>query len=291
MTLFVQHRTHYKYIGFASSSHNEVRLKPISDDNQKCRSYEVKVTPRATVYEYETIGGFVDHFSIAESHTELEILAESTVDTTPRNVFSSLDLVAKDLVEKPTETYRRIHAEFLGESHYVQLLSEIDPLVKLAKDRSFGNTVQFALNLKEQIFDNFTYQPNLTNVHSQLHEVLNYSAGVCQDFSHLMIACCRKQGVPARYVSGYLFLGEHDELRGTQATHAWVEVLLPNGQWLGVDPTNNILADERYIKVHVGRDYSDVTPVKGIYVGLGTETMDVSVSVTHPLPLPNTKSS
>lgn len=94
-----------------------------------------------------------------------------------------------------------------------------------------------------------------------------------------MIACCRQAGIAARYVSGYLYLGDHHELRGTQATHAWVEVLLPNGEWLGVDPTNDILADDRYVKVHVGRDYSDVTPVKGVYVGFGTQQMDIIVGV------------
>ncbi len=279
MRLSVHHNTHYTYVGEASSSHNEIRLKPITNEVQRCLEYKVKIRPSARYYEYETIGGFVNHFAIMEPHHELDVTVESVVETQDRNVFSTLDLVVQDLVLKPSKEYLKAYAEFLCESPYVQLLPEVKAFTDAVLKTSIGNTAQFILNLKEKIFKNFTYQANLTNVHSTLREVLDLSAGVCQDFSHLMIACCRQAGLPARYVSGYLYLGEHDELRGTQATHAWVEVLLPNGQWLGVDPTNNILADDRYVKVHVGRDYSDVTPIKGVFVGYGTQKMDVTVTV------------
>lgn len=279
MRLSVHHQTHYTYVGEASSSHNEIRLKPMSNDVQRCLEYNVKIQPNTRYYEYETIGGFVNHFAIIEPHRELNVVVESIVETLGGNVFSSLDLVSRDLVAKPSDEYCKTYAEFLCESPYVLILPEVRKLAGEILARSEGNTVQFILNLKENIFENFTYQANLTNVHSTLREVLDLSAGVCQDFSHLMIGCCRAAGLPARYVSGYLYLGEHHELRGTQATHAWVEVLLPNGQWLGVDPTNNILADDRYIKVHVGRDYSDVTPIKGVFVGYGTQQMDVTVNV------------
>lgn len=279
MRLSVHHQTHYTYVGEASSSHNEIRLKPMSNDVQRCLEYNVKIQPNTRYYEYETIGGFVNHFAIIEPHRELNVVVESIVETQGGNVFSSLDLVSRDLVAKPSDEYCKTYAEFLCESPYVLILPEVRKLADEILARSEGNTVQFILNLKENIFENFTYQANLTNVHSTLREVLDLSAGVCQDFSHLMIGCCRAAGLPARYVSGYLYLGEHHELRGTQATHAWVEVLLPNGQWLGVDPTNNILADDRYIKVHVGRDYSDVTPIKGVFVGYGTQQMDVTVNV------------
>lgn len=279
MRLSVHHQTHYTYVGEASSSHNEIRLKPMSNDVQRCLEYNVKIQPNTRYYEYETIGGFVNHFAIIEPHRELNVVVESIVETQGGNVFSSLDLVSRDLVAKPSDEYCKTYAEFLCESPYVLILPEVRKLADEILERSEGNTVQFILNLKENIFENFTYQANLTNVHSTLREVLDLSAGVCQDFSHLMIGCCRAAGLPARYVSGYLYLGEHHELRGTQATHAWVEVLLPNGQWLGVDPTNNILADDRYIKVHVGRDYSDVTPIKGVFVGYGTQQMDVTVNV------------
>jgi transglutaminase-like putative cysteine protease len=252
----------------------------MTNDDQTCLDYRVLVKPKTTVYEYETIGGFVNHFAVNEPHDELDIVAESVVETVARNLFGTLDLVSKDHNPNPSEEYRKTHAEFLYESHFVQILSEITEVADLVLKNSQGNTAQFVLNLKEHLFKSFSYQANLTNVHSLLHEVLELKAGVCQDFSHLMIACCRAAGLPTRYVSGYLYLGESDDrLRGTEATHAWVEVLMPDQTWLAVDPTNNILADERYVKVHVGRDYGDVTPIKGVFVGYGTKSMDVTVAV------------
>ena len=279
MRLCINHRTHYIYTGQSSSSHNEIRLKPMSNGVQTCLEFRVIVDPKTKVYEYETIGGIVNHFAVMDPHDELEILTESLVDTVGRNPFEILDLVSEDLVSPVTQSYHQSQPEFVSESPYVQLLPEIASIAAEIIVESHNNTAQFVLNVKEWIYARFSYQPNVTNVNTMLNEVLELGAGVCQDFSHLMIALCREAGIPSRYVSGYLYLGDHDELRGTQATHAWVEVLLPSGEWLGVDPTNDILADDRYVKVHVGRDYSDVTPVKGIYVGFGTQQMDISVGV------------
>ena len=285
MRLRINHRTHYLYSGNSSSSHNEIRLKPVSDDAQTCVDYSVHVSPKTKVYEYETIGGFVNHFAVNDPHDELEIVAESTVDTVHRDLFESLDLVSRDLVSHSSVEYLQAYGEFLLESPYVQHLPGVSSIAKRVFDSSDGNTAKFVLNLKELIFNEFDYVPDVTTVNSLLGEVLELSAGVCQDFSHLMIGCCRMAGAPARYVSGYLYLGDHDELRGTAATHAWVEVLMPDRTWLAVDPTNNILVDHRYVKVHVGRDYSDVTPIKGIFVGYGTSKMDVTVDVQADSPI------
>lgn len=278
MRLSIHHRTHYIYSGQSSSSHNEIRLKPVSNGVQTCLEYRVLVNPQTKVYEYETIGGVVNHFAVMDPHVELDIQTEALVDTFSRNPFESLDLLAEDL-NAPSDSYLRTYAEFLSESPYVQLLPELRAISGEILADSSGNTAQYVLNVKEWIFREFAYEPYVTNVNTLLDEVLELRAGVCQDFSHVMIGLCRIAGIPTRYVSGYLYLGDHDELRGTQATHAWVEVLLPGGEWLGIDPTNDIVADERYVKVHVGRDYGDVTPVKGVYVGYGTQQMDISVGV------------
>lgn len=279
MQLCTRHRTHYRYIGNSSASHNEIRLKPVTNEEQRCLQYKVSISPRASVYEYETIGGFVNHFAVNEPHSELDVIAESIVETASRNPFETLDLVSQDMDWYDDSVRQQRFSEFLFESPYIQLLPETAQYSVDVMALASGNAATFLLNLKTMIFETFTYQPNLTNVHTLLHEVIAFKAGVCQDFSHLMIACCRQMGIPARYVSGYLYLGDDHELRGTEATHAWIEAMMPNGDWVGVDPTNNILVDERYIKVHVGRDYSDVTPVKGIYTGFGTEEMTVTVEV------------
>lgn len=279
MRLCINHRTHYVYSGHSSSSHNEIRLKPVTNDVQTCVDFNVHVQPSTKVYEYETIGGFVSHFAVIDPHDELDIVANSVVETIHRDLFNTLDLVSNDLMAHSSAIYLQKYGEFLSESPYVQLLPGVAEITAKVILSSGLNTAKFVLDLKDLIFGKFTYKTDVTNVHSLLNEVLDLSAGVCQDFSHLMIACCRQAGIPARYVSGYLYLGEGDDLRGTEATHAWVEVLMPDETWLAVDPTNNILADERYVKVHVGRDYSDVTPIKGIFVGFGTSRMDVTVAV------------
>lgn len=280
MQLCTRHRTHYQYVGQSSSSHNEIRLRPVTNDEQRCLEYKVTVSPKTSVFEYETIGGLVNHFAVNEPHGELDVVAESVVETVPRNPFESLDLLAKDMDWYENKRRKQRYSEFLAESHYVQFLPETHAINEEVFEKAEDNTATYLLELKSLIFDRFKYQPNATSVHSMLHEVLELKAGVCQDFSHLMIACCRQAWIPARYVSGYLYLGEQQELLGgTEATHAWIEALLPSGRWVAIDPTNDILVDERYIKVHVGRDYSDVTPMKGVYTGYGTESMTVTVAV------------
>ena len=148
------------------------------------------------------------------------------------------------------------------------------------------------------IHSDFAYTPGVTTVDTPLQDVVAGRAGVCQDFTHLMLAVCRRQGIPSRYVSGYLFTGEQaasdqtqrlsqgsvagrarSGLAGGDATHAWVECLLPNERWYGFDPTNNLLANDSYITVHHGRDYDDVTPLRGVYKGASEAVLEVSVRV------------
>ena len=150
----------------------------------------------------------------------------------------------------------------------------------------------------DAIHAHFEYTPGATTVDTPLPDMVAARAGVCQDFTHLMLAVCRRQGIPSRYVSGYLFTGEQaasdqtqrlsqeaagsrerSGLAGGDATHAWVECLLPNGRWYGFDPTNNLLANDSYITVHHGRDYDDVTPLRGVYKGATETTLEVSVRV------------
>ena len=131
------------------------------------------------------------------------------------------------------------------------------------------------------IYDNFDYTPDATTVSTVMTEVLAHRRGVCQDFAHVMLGMCRSLKIPARYVSGYLYNGPDGHLLGSQASHAWCEVFLPGLGWRALDPTNNQFADERYVKVAVGRDYGDIVPVKGTYKGTRSKTMKVSVQVIH----------
>jgi transglutaminase-like putative cysteine protease len=129
------------------------------------------------------------------------------------------------------------------------------------------------------IHKEFAYTPSATGVHTHMRDVLRDRKGVCQDFAHVMCGLCRALQISALYVSGYLYNGSRDQLLGAQASHAWCEVFLPGLGWRGLDPTNCQPADERYIKLAVGRDYADVPPVRGHYKGTTQRTMDVEVLV------------
>lgn len=180
---------------------------------------------------------------------------------------------------------------------------ETQRIAAVARKQTGGSTASFLIALTRLLNRVFTYSPGATHVNTPLAQVLEHKQGVCQDFTHLMLAVCRQQHIPARYVSGYLYTGEDrtetlhealgdpnspdpkarrdDRLISGDAMHAWMECLLPDGQWHGFDPTNNLLTNDHYIKVHFGRDYGDVPPVRGVYRGPFAHTLDVSVRVVQ----------
>jgi transglutaminase-like putative cysteine protease len=164
-------------------------------------------------------------------------------------------------------------------SKYVEIDSSI---WRLAVDATLGeqDAWQAAVKVMRFIRAEFEYEPESTTVHTPIAESIAKRKGVCQDFTHVMLGMCRSLRIPARYVSGYLYNGPLDELEGAQASHAWCEVYIPDFGWRALDPTNDQQADERYIKVAVGRDYADIVPVQGTYRGAGTKKMSVEVNVT-----------
>ena len=131
-----------------------------------------------------------------------------------------------------------------------------------------------------EMYARFEYSPRSTRVDSPIDEALEARKGVCQDFAHIFLSLVRPLGIPARYVSGYLFQTAGSQDRSTDgATHAWVEVLLPDLGWVGLDPTNNLIADDRHIRVAIGRDYADVPPTRGVFKGVSTVRSELNVSV------------
>jgi len=224
----------------------------------------------------------VHHFVVRAPHERLEVVARARVETQLEDPFQDLDLFQKDWSFYASEETRQAYAEFLAESFYVKLIPEVREIVR--RVRKDGQSVtDYLLDLNAHLNWLLSYDPDATHVHSQLEEVLSLRAGVCQDYAHLMVACCRAVGIPARYVSGYIYGGEG--IRGEQATHAWLDCPLPDGRWLGLDPTNNILANDHHIRVHLGRDYADASPFKGVYVGPPSSSLEVSVAVEASFPL------
>lgn len=280
MKLHVLHRTHHRYGAPVRDSFNEARLQPPDTPAQQRHAFLLKVLPPTRLTHYlDFYLNTVHLFEVATPHTELVVEATSTVTTTPP-VLPPPDAPTLPLASLETATRNERCYDFTQPSTYV---SGGPDVWRLALDAAADATDawQVALALLHYVHREFVYEPASTHVHTTMSEVLRLRRGVCQDFAHVMLGLCRALKIPARYVSGYLYNGPADQLKGVQASHAWVEVFLPSFGWLGLDPTNNQPADERYVKIATGRDYSDVAPLKGTYRGTAERKLSVEVLVTR----------
>ena len=280
MKLHVHHRTRFKYAASVRESFNEARLQPVTTGDQVCHSFLLKILPTSKLSHYlDFYLNYVHLFDLTQPHTELVVEATSTVTTGDE---PALPAGATPAPLKEIGACARLDRcyDFLQSSKYVEVAPE---LWRLALDTTDGqsDTWQAAQAIMRHIHQEFRYQPAITHAHTHMREVLEARAGVCQDFAHVMIGLCRALKIPARYVSGYLYNGPADQLKGAQASHAWVEVCLPGHGWCGLDPTNNRQADGHYVKVAVGRDYADVSPLKGTYRGTAKRQLSVEVLVSR----------
>jgi transglutaminase-like putative cysteine protease len=279
MKLQVIHRTEYSYAGSVIESFNEVRLQPASADGQVCQSYVLKIFPPSHLSHYfDFYQNYVQFFEITEPHATLSVESNSKVITSPPLLAADKATVPMSCLPECLQLNECY--DFLQASPFIQLGPEV---WRLAVDASAGveDVWQVAQAIMRFTHGNFAYVPNSTHVGTVMTEVIAQGRGVCQDFAHVMLGMCRSLKIPARYVSGYLYNGPDGQLLGSQASHAWCEVFLPGIGWRALDPTNNQLADERYVKVAVGRDYADIVPVKGSYKGPREKSMKVTVQVTH----------
>lgn len=259
---------------------NDAHLCPVSDSLQNCVEFELHTVPE-TPAMYRRLDFFLNqvyHFEISAPHTELRVIASSTVETMvdSRELTQPTPTESLKGLERDEQYYDFLHAServplepmFLHEA--MEVCSGIDD-VRLQIEA-----------LMAYVFDEFDYDAEATEVDTPIADALQARHGVCQDFAHVLIALCRSLRIPARYVSGYFWVDPEDRhiaADDNTASHAWVECFLPGIGWLGYDPTHNRLADERYIKVALGRDYADVRPLAGTYRGGGRAQMDVEVQV------------
>jgi transglutaminase-like putative cysteine protease len=275
--LSVLHRTTFHYAAPVVRSLNVLHLEPRTFPYQKTLSAIVRVLPATRLRRFiDLFENVTHHFELHEPHAKLEIESRIRVHNLP------LDISAAGR-EATTEDYRDPQIReriwpYLQESSRVSKSPEV---WHHAVDVTTGSASIYtqATALMEWIHREFVYEPGVTGVKAHLEESFALRRGVCQDFTHVMLGMCRAVGLAARYASGYLYNGPRDTLVGAQASHAWCEVFLPDAGWIGFDPTNNTLADERYVKVAVGRDYDDVAPVVGTYEGTCHCRLEVRVEV------------
>jgi len=284
MIFNIVHTTAYEYSAPAIESFTELRVRPRQSNRQTVHNHVTEVTPRAVIDEFtDYYENTVECLSVPFRHKCLSVTSRSTVETMPhKDALSGLDLTVSEAVRLNWPRRRELF-DFLMPSMHAPILPEIESLSKkqLRSSDSFTESIQ---GLSSFIFNNFTYMPGVTEVRTPLAEVLQKRQGVCQDFAHLMIALVRSAGLPARYVSGYIetepAIGSNG-LVGATASHAWVEVYLPSGLWLGIDPTNNILEGERHVQIGIGRDYQDVPPLRGVFKGAERQQLSVMVTVSR----------
>jgi transglutaminase-like putative cysteine protease len=280
MRYTIRHVTRFTYDHPISESVMEARMQPRSDGAQRCLRFGLSTTPASRVLMYQDHdGNIVHHFNVPGRHGRLTITAEALVDCLPLAPLpDTLDVdswTRLDDIARSGEFW-----EYLAPSTYAApsaLLLEFAQAIGLAREEDPLTALRWAA---AEMYSRLSYSPQATRVDSPIDEALAARRGVCQDFAHIFIALARHLGVPARYVSGYLFhqAGSHDRT-SDGATHAWVEVLLPDCGWVGIDPTNNLMAGERHIRVALGRDYADVPPTRGVYKGVTHVRSELAVSV------------
>ena len=289
----VCHKTTYKYELDVPVSYHLARLKPRDIPGQVCLANALAVEPLPVVVtEYLDYYSNPTQFLIVEGgHRRLVFTSRSLIEHTP----------APSPEPSSTPPWQQVRKDCCGHSHQDTLAAGDfgwpSPLVPTAPEYADYAAASFptdrplweaVLHLTQRIYTDFTFDPKATTTATPLSQVFKQKRGVCQDFAHLQIACLRSLGLPARYVSGYLETippPGKPRLQGADASHAWVACYCPGHGWLGVDPTNNVAPDGRHLTVAFGRDFGDVSPLRGILIGSGRHNLQVSVDV---LPVPET---
>jgi transglutaminase-like putative cysteine protease len=290
MKYSIRHETRYVYSQPVTLCHNEARLQPRATPRQICTHSEIVTTPaparrseRADIF-----GNRVLYFAIQEPHAELVVMATSEVEIT------QLPLAYDPSQSPPWEqSLEQLHGNVAAEDREARQFALDSPCVACSPELrqyampSFapGRPVLEAVHdLSSRIHREFTFDPQSTTVTTPLSEVFANRGGVCQDFAHLAIACVRSFGLPARYLSGYLETQPppgQPRLAGADASHAWFAVYVSGVGWVEFDPTNDQVPAERHVTTAWGRDFSDVTPLKGVIFGGGTHTLDVGVDMVR----------
>jgi transglutaminase-like putative cysteine protease len=280
MYLSISHVTKFRYSAPITESVMELRMQPLSEGPQRCLKFDLGLRPQARVSSYrDHLGNAVQHFDIPGRHTQLVITARSLVETLPREEPPrALDPSAWDELDALVEGGD--YWDMLMPSHFAQQTGALRDFARELDVRRRDDPLTVLRELNAAIFNAFDYVPQSTSVDSPIDDALRTRKGVCQDYSNIMIALARSLRVPCRYVSGYLFHRiEYNDRSAEDATHAWVEALLPGTGWVGFDPTNNLLAGQRHIRVAVGRDYQDVPPTRGVFKGAAESELSVAVQV------------
>jgi transglutaminase-like putative cysteine protease len=269
--LEVQHETRFEYSENAIEAMTEVRMEPATDEEQSLHSFHLAVAPATETFRYQDgFGNRVHHFNLLSPHGAVRILAASIVETRRKKCESLGESAATWPI--PSERFDLEALDFLQFRGSVRASARLDSVVAAVRPKSSKPVGRLVLEITDFVNRSFEYARDVTLASSPVDETLEKGKGVCQDFAHVMIAVLRSLSVPARYVSGYI----HRPNKESQS-HAWCEAWIPEIGWVGLDPTNNQVIDDRFVKVAIGRDFTDVPPNKGVCRTAGQESISVRV--------------
>jgi len=283
----VVHTTTYEYASTVSVAHNLIRLAPRKLSRQHRLGHIIEIDPAPSVTSVHTdyFGNEVLFATIAESHKELRVTSRSTVAVGPALIPDFTETPAWETVGVLCRHDRSQKALEAAEFTFASPLVPTEAAFADYAEESFAQhrpILECIMDLTSRIHRDFKFDPRATTVATPLEQVFKERRGVCQDFAHLQIACLRSLGLPARYVSGYLETVPppgQPKLAGADASHAWISVFCPGIGWIDFDPTNDMIPSMRHITVAWGRDYADVSPVRGVVSGGDQHTLTVAVDV------------
>lgn len=271
--LLAKHRTEMVYAGRARESVNELRLQPRSHARQTVELAHIVVTPATSVYRHvDVFGNEVAWFQVVAPHERLVVESHALVTVAASGLTD--DAIPRQTLDDPRLI--DLFAEFLLPSTIATWSEAVDGFARRAQLGVPGDVGAWLRAVERAVNDNIIYRQGVTDVDTSVEHVVRAGQGVCQDMAHLFIVLCRREGVPARYISGWMHQAGRDE---PSESHAWCEAWVPGIGWVEFDPTHPEPDLSHYIRVAVGRDYADVPPFRGTYVGDPTEQMIVSVEI------------
>jgi transglutaminase-like putative cysteine protease len=283
----ITHTTRYLYSEAVPVCRNHVHLTPRDGPRQSCREFRLLIDPAPSNAgrRVDYFGNHVNYFSILEAHQSLSVTARSKVEVGPARPLAAAETTPwENVVQRSRSDVTLTGLEAFQFTFDSPNVMRSESLAAFARDSFTPQrpVLEAALDLTSRIHEQFAYDAHATTIHTPLDEVMAQRRGVCQDFAHVQIGCLRSLGLPARYVSGYLRTEPppgKPRLVGADASHAWISVYCGDLGWVDLDPTNDALVNSDHIQVALGRDYSDVCPIQGVYVGGGEQTVEVSVDV------------
>jgi transglutaminase-like putative cysteine protease len=285
MKYSLKHQTLYEYENIVDNYHSIVCLQPLNLQRQRCTNFKLTIEPTPSIINFRNdyFGNIQHFFSIHEPHKTLKVVTTSDVEILQNTPININTITCEEALKKIN-----YELEFKIKLLHYQLPSQFvnwDNEIKKFAEKCFSphsSMYESILKLTEKIYTEFEFKEGFSNLNTPLKTILKEKKGVCQDFSHLAIACIRSMGFPARYVSGYIEtlppIGK-PKLQGSDASHAWISVFIPYMGWCEFDPTNNLVPSNKHITVAYGRDYADVVPLKGIIFSSGNHEVKVEVDV------------